>query len=176
MRLRFTSLFALAAAFASIVGPSAGAATTTISTTFHETFGRAAAHPCAIGPTLYTCGEGLVPGFGPATSTLTITSFTNFDPETACGDTTLLRRITLVSSAGTLELAERGTVCFPGASFFTPGASSGHSYGNPVRLDLTWTVSGGTGVFGGASGSGSDSVKTAGDTGRSNLSGTITLP
>ena len=60
-----------------------------------------------------------MPGFGPATSTLTITSFTNFDPETACGDTTLLRRITLVSSAGTLELAERGTVCFPGASFFT---------------------------------------------------------
>ena len=37
-------------------------------------------------------------------------------------------------------------------------------------------MSGGTGAFAGPSGSGSDSVKTAGDAGRSNLSGTITLP
>jgi hypothetical protein len=33
-----------------------------------------------------------------------------------------------------------------------------------------------TGVFAGASGSGTDQVQTAGDAGKSSLSGTITLP
>jgi hypothetical protein len=172
MRHRTTLGLGLLLALAAIVVPTASAATTSFSVTFQEFFGRSVPHPCS--PPSYVCGEGVVAGYGSATTTLEITSFTNFDPEEACGDTTLLRTITFAN--GTLELTETGTVCFPGKAFFTPGASSGHSYGNPVRISTTWTVTGGTGAFAGASGSGTDQVKTAGDVSHSSLSGTLTLP
>ena len=171
MRHRISRGLGLVLALAALVVPTASAATTSsFSVTFKEFFGRSAPHPCAA----FLCGEGVVSGYGPATSTLQITSFSNFDPATACGDTTLLRTITFAN--GTLTLSESGTVCFPGQSFFTPGASSGHSYGNPARISTTWTVTGGTGAFAGASGSGTDDNRNAGDGGRSELRGTLTLP
>jgi hypothetical protein len=170
MRHRTTLGLGLLLALAALVVATASAATTSFSVTFKESFGRSVPNPC----TAFLCGEGVVAGFGRATSTLEITGFANFDPESACGDATLLRTITFAS--GTLTLSESGTVCFPGRSFFTPGASSGHSYGNPARISTTWTVTGGTGAFAGASGTGTDESKNAGDAGHSTLAGTLTLP
>ena len=138
---------------------------------FQEGFGRAVAHPCS--PPAFLCGTGEVAGFGAATSTFAILSFTNFDPETSCADATIRYTITLTSGAGTLVLTETAVVCFPGKSTLAPGSLK--SFGNPFTLTATWTVTGGTGVFAGASGSGAAGTKAAGDAGHTTLSGTITL-
>ena len=151
--------------------PAAGAQTVSLEARFHESGGRAAAHPCA--PTALLCGRGTLEGFGAATSTFEILTFTNFDPETSCADTTIRYTIALASGAGTLVLTETGVVCFPGRSTLAPGALK--SFGNPFRLTTTWTVTDGTGVFAGASGSGSAKTRGAGDGGQTTLSGTITL-
>ena len=153
---------------------TAQGATTDFTARFKEFFGKASAHACTGG--FFVCGVGTVAGYGQATSGVEILDFTDFDPSTACGSTTVRRTITLSSGEGSLVLTESGTVCFPGRSFFTPGASSGHSYGNPTRLSLTWAVTSATGVFAGASGTGTDSSGLAGDAGHSSLSGTLTLP
>jgi hypothetical protein len=158
------ALLALAAA------PAVPAQSTSFEARFQEFFGRSKAHPCA--PPFFLCGTGDVAGFGPATSTFEILTF-DFNPETACGDTTIRYTITLSSGTGTLTLLGDGTVCFPGNSTFAPGAMK--SFGNPFRLTFTWTVTGGTGVFAGASGSGTGLSKGAGESGHTALSGVITL-
>jgi hypothetical protein len=162
----------LAAALLALAAvPAAAAQTVSLEASFQEGFGRAVAHPCS--PTAFACGRGEVEGFGAATSTFEILSFTNLDPETSCADATIRYTITLTSGAGTLVLTETGVVCFPGKSTLAPGSLK--SFGNPSRLTATWTVTGGTGVFAGASGSGSSTTHFAGDGGQSTLSGTITL-
>ena len=156
-----------------VVAVPAGAATKPFGADFRESFGKAPAHPCT---DAFTCGVGTVSGYGAATSRLEILGFGGYDPATGCGPTTTRRTISLTNGSGTLVLAGTGTVCFPGRSFETPGASSGHSYGNPALLELTWTVAGGTGVFTGATGSGTERFGNAGDSGNASLSGTLTLP
>jgi hypothetical protein len=161
----------LAAALLALVAvPAAAAQTVSLEASFKESFGRADAHPC---PLAFACGRGEVEGFGAATSTFEILSFENLDPETSCGDATIRYTITLTSGAGTLVLTETGVACFPGKSPLAPGSLK--SFGNPSTLTATWTVTGGTGVFAGASGSGSSTAHFAGDAGQSTLSGTITL-
>ena len=151
--------------------PAAGAQTISLEGRFHESAGRAVAHPCS--PPAFLCGRGVLEGFGTATSTFEVLTFTNFDPETSCADATVRYTIMLTSGAGTLVLTETGVVCFPGKSTLAPGAVK--SFGNPFSLTTTWTVTGGTGVFAGVSGSGSAKTHAAGDGGQSTLSGTITL-
>jgi hypothetical protein len=135
---------------------------------FKETFGRAASKPCQH----FLCGEGTVQGFGEATSTLDIVRFEPMEG-TNCADITLARTIT-VGDGSTLNLIEEGIVCFPGSSFFAPGARK--SFGNPGEFEGTYTIKRGTGVFRGAKGTGSSRFTAAGDTGHSTLSGSITLP
>ena len=158
------ALVALAAA------PAAPAQSTSFEARFQEFFGQSIPHPCSA-PFL-VCGTGEVAGFGSATSTFEILTI-DFDPATACGETTFRYTITLSSGAGTVTLTGDGTVCFPGNSTFAPGAMK--SFGNPFQLTFTWTVTGGTGVFAGATGSGTGVTKTAGESGHTVLSGTITL-
>jgi hypothetical protein len=167
---RRISLF-LATLLAVTLWPVVGAgATTTLSfeAEFKETFGRAASKPCEH----FLCGEGRVQGFGEATSTLDIVRFEPIEG-TNCADIRLARTITLADGS-TLDLAEEGIVCFPGSSFFAPGAPK--SFGNPGEFEGTYTIRRGTGVFKGAKGTGSSSFTAAGDSGHSTLSGTITLP
>jgi hypothetical protein len=158
------ALVALAAA------PAVPAQSTSFEASFQEFAGRSVPHPCSA-PFL-VCGTGKVAGFGSATSTFEILTF-DLDPATACGETTFRYTIMLSSGAGTLILTGDGTVCFPGNSFFAPGAMK--SFGNPFQLGFTWTVTGGTGVFAGATGSGTGMTKGAGESGHTILSGTITL-
>jgi hypothetical protein len=161
------ALLALALAAA----PTVSAQSTNLEARFQEFFGRSTSHPCPA--PFFFCGRTRdMAGFGPATSTFEILTF-DFDPATACGDTTFRYTITLSSGAGTLTLIGDGTVCFPGNSTFAPGAAK--SFGNPFGLTFTWTVTGGTGVFAGASGSGTGASKGAGESGHTALSGAITL-
>jgi hypothetical protein len=154
-----------------LIEAPAGAATTSVfQASFKETFGRAhSKQPCEH----FLCGTGTVAGYGAATSTFDITGFAPIG-DTNCADLSAVRTITLVSDGSTLELDEVGTVCFPGESSFAPGAQK--SFGNPGMIETTFTVSGGNGVFDGATGSGTDTDMPAGDAGHASLSGTLTLP
>jgi hypothetical protein len=150
--------------------PAASAQSTSFEATFQEFFGQSKPHPCPA--PYFMCGTGAVAGFGAATSTFELLTF-DFNPETRCGDTTFRYTITLSSGAGTLTLAGDGTVCFPGNSTLAPGAAK--SFGNPFRLTFMWSVTGATGVFAGASGSGTGTSRGAGESGHTALQGTISL-
>jgi hypothetical protein len=146
----------------------ASAQATSFSANFMETFGRAHFKPCSH----FLCGTGTVQGFGSATSTFDPLTSTPIDG-TNCSTFTAERTVTLVGLTGTLTLSEEGTVCFPGKS--AQAAGTLHSFGNPFNATATFTVSGGTGVFSGAEGSGTDHVSAAGDAGHSSLTGSLTL-
>jgi hypothetical protein len=149
--------------------PAQAKTTVAFSAEFKETFGRASSKSCEH----FFCGVGTVAGYGAATSTFDLTDFAPIEG-TNCADFEAVRVITLVSDGSTLTLDEVGTVCFPGQSFFTKGAQV--SFGNPARIEATWTVDRGTGVFRNAKGSGTDINTNSGDEGHSSLSGTLTLP
>ena len=136
---------------------------------FKETFGRATPRPCEH----FLCGTGTVLGFGAATSAFDITDFAPIE-DTNCADLAAVRVITLVGDGSVLTLDEEGVVCFPGNSFFAPGAQV--SFGNPARYEGSFEVSDGTGVFESASGSGTGVFKNAGDSGHATIDGTISLP
>ena len=82
---------------------------------------------------------------------------------------------TITVTAGALVLDESGLFCSPGASDGAPSSPS--DYGHPHTIRLAYTVDGvaSTGIFAGATGSGSESVQIAGDVGTSKLSGTLVL-
>ena len=150
------------------VGVAPASATTMPFQASFQTFGGAStAHPCLA---FVVCGTGTVAGFGDATSTLDLIAF-SFDPATGCGTATAEFVITLADGS-TLTLLETGTICWPGAAGTAPG-SLFHSFGNPVRLDFTFTVVDGTGVFEGLTGSGTMTGKLAGESGHITLSGTL---
>jgi len=153
-----------------IEAPAGAVTTSAFRASFKETFGRAhSKQPCEH----FLCGTGTVAGYGAAMSTFDITDFAPIG-DTNCADLSAVRTITLASDGSTLELDEVGTVCFPGNSSFAPGAQK--SFGNPGKIETTFAVSGGSGVFDGATGSGTDSDMPAGDSGHASLSGTLTLP
>lgn len=156
-----------------VASPAMAATTQAFEARFNEGFGRATAHPCPTTELFSFCGTGTITGFGDATSLTEVVSFENFDPETSCADVVLRRTITLADGSS-LVLMETGIVCFPGKSSLAPGSAK--SFGNPFRIEATFTIVSGTGIFEGAQGSGTDVIMTAGDTGHSELSGLIMLP
>ena len=172
---RFTTSIVLTFVTASVfvAAPSALAQTTTFQASFKEGFGRATAHPCpGADVELLMCGTGTVAGFGEATSLTELVSFEDLDPDTNCADVVWRRTITL-EDGSTLTLIETGVVCFPGESTNAPGSLQ--SFGNPFRFEGTFMIVGGTGIFAGATGTGTSEIRTAGDQGHSRLSGSITL-
>ena len=111
------------------------------------------------------CGKGVLQGYGTVTTTL---RFTGFGPGPGnCAGLTAERVITLDSDGSTLDLALDGVLC--------PKVSpNGHPSGSG-----TFTITGGTGIFAGATGSGLLSVQSTGvpvpsDT--AHYHGTVTLP
>jgi hypothetical protein len=104
------------------------------------------------------CGKGLVHGFGTATTTLNFTSAVPGPGDCLTG--TANRTVTLDSDGSTLLLAITGTIC-------------------DQKLDASFTIISGTGVFAGATGSGTldgtgTGVPVPSDT--IHLRGTLTLP
>ena len=118
-------------------------------------------------PTVF-CGSGTVAGVGPAISTVLLTSIAPI-PGSDCRALTAVRTITLDNGSGWLTLAENGTIC-------PPNAAATSAQGNPFTVDKSYTVAGGTGVFAGAAGGGSDINRSAGNSQVSVVSGTLTQP
>jgi hypothetical protein len=163
--MRTSRVLAVVATVAIVFGLT-GAATagTTYEGRFVLHFGRgggASNSPC---PNDSFCGVGTLAGFGPATSTLDFTSFEEIE-ETPCLAVTLTETITPLDGSGTLVLEEAGVFCSPGGSDGAPLPPANQSYGHPHTMETTYTVDpdASTGVFAGATGSGSTSFVSAGD-------------
>lgn len=124
--------------------------------------------PCATG---VLCGSGSISGFGDASYSALPVSLGPLVG--SCQALTALVFIDLSNGQGSLTLSADGEVCYPGKSHDSPGSL--HSFGNPARIDATYEVTDGTGVFEGASGSGSATLRTAGAQNQLSLSGVLDL-
>lgn len=153
---------ALAAAFAAT---GADAATQTFEATFVDIYSQCPTSP----PTLVFCGDGTIAGYGAASSTASLTAPPAPIPGSDCLQVSAVRTITLADGSGSLILDETGTLC-------PHSAAVGGADGNPYTVAKTYTIAAGTGVFTGATGSGSDVNRSSGNSQVSVLSGDITLP
>jgi hypothetical protein len=150
-------LAVMSIAFAS---PAMASTTTPVSMTFTEPLVPAMNSGCpALGlPNGGGCGNGIVLPFGHATETIAFSA--------ACGGDCDLRTVSL--SVGSIVMEER-------ASNFTECARCHNENGGPFSGTLTDVIVGGTGVFTGASGTLSGTVKGTGLRVQVKLSGAITL-
>jgi hypothetical protein len=147
---------------AAVVGSGAALPATAEST---QEF-KAQFHDTLTCPGVFLCGAGRVKGFGTATTTATVTSVSPGPGNclTLAGE----RDVTLDSDGSTLQLALEGASCPNG-----PGVNAG------TNISGTFAIVGGTGVFAGATGSGSFSAHGTGIPGitdTAHYEGTITLP
>jgi len=163
-------LAALVAAVAcAVAAPSAVAQTSPLNLDITSHLGKKKAEQeCG----LLLCGTTTLPGFGEAFYTLI--PIADPAPTRGCEPAEAFVRFELLSSGDQLFVDVAGQACYPGNSNAAPG--SGKSFGNPLRATGTFTVSGGTGVFEGASGSGTATLTSAGARVRISANGTLTLP
>jgi len=161
--MRRTALILCLAALPLGFAAAGSAAAANFEATFTQIYSTSTCHF----PTVF-CGSGTVAGFGPATSTVLLTSIAPI-PGSDCRALTAVRTITLDNGSGWLTLAENGTIC-------PPNAAATSAQGNPFTVDKSYTVAGGTGVFAGAAGGGSDINRSAGNSQVSVISGTLTQP
>jgi hypothetical protein len=156
-----STLIACVLAVSLAFAATASASTTNFQATFVQIYSTSTCHF----PTVF-CGSGTIAGYGAATSASLLTSIAPI-PGTDCRSLTAVRTITLDDGSGSLALAESGTVC-------PPDANANTATGGAFTVDKTYTVTSGTGVFAGATGSGSDINRSAGNSQVSVISGTIT--
>lgn len=164
---RVLCLLSVVALLAMSALPVAAQTTIDFKSIVHEDFERrASAEPCIFdeaAETLTCPGTGTVQGFGQVTSSIVF--FVDAPP---------VRTLTF-SDGSTLVLADDEFISFetPGNSTDAPGALV--SFGNPFFFRGTWVVVGGTGLFEGATGEGTQIVQAAGDVINIKIVGTITL-
>ncbi len=113
------------------------------------------------------CGNAAIDGFGSGQYLFFITGFTPISD--SCGEYTAIVTFTLADDS-TLTLAENGTVCGPGNSFFS---TTGKSWGNPIDGSGAWIVQDATGQFAGMTGSGTDEFEQAGANFKAIYTGTL---
>ena len=151
---------AAACTFGAITTVASAETTLPVNGSYTEQFGgKQLSRPCP--GDSFACGKGTIEGLG------------NFTTEIA-GDGALTRTLTF-SDGSTLVLEESFI------SFTTPGRSSDshaseQSFGHPFTGVFDFTVTGGTGRFAGATGSGTDTLSAAGNVGQGELTGSITIP
>jgi hypothetical protein len=147
-------VFALAAA-----APAASAQASPFSATYTEKFvGPRGGPPCP--DDAFACGSGTAAGLGSFTTEVV------FDPTGAIR--------TLAFSDGSTLVFDEAFVSFQGPGASGSSNASGMSEGHPGSYAQTWTIAGGTGIFSGATGSGTDNFLAAGLIASGTLSGTIT--
>jgi hypothetical protein len=149
--MRTIHLITVLAALVAAAAPTTGATTTqSFRAELHE------ADACA--PGLDLCGNGVVHGFGRASTTLAFTSFAPGPGET-CVTGTADRAIVLDRDGSTLRLEIAGTIC-------------------RQKIDGTYEVVGGSGLFAGAAGGGTvRGIAIPGEPGGTvHLVGTLALP
>jgi hypothetical protein len=162
------SALACVGALAAVVATPTRASTSNFSATFQLHYGRGVAPPpCNVD----FCFTGSIAGLGAASLSGTVTGVTPID-DTPCATASYVA--TVEAAGGSLELTANGTLCPIGNSGSAPGSAT--SYGNPVSLRGSYTIVDGSGVFAGASGSGSFLDHFAGDVQTLDLNGTLALP
>jgi hypothetical protein len=144
--------------------PLASSATAGASTTqaFHATF-HDVAFQNSCSPPIVFCGSGVAAGFGQATTVVRVTSIVPIAGST-CVAVAGTREITLEDGTGALVSSFSGVRC--------PLGQGGHAF----RVEFSYTITGGSGVFAGATGSGTGINTTAGNVQVVSLAGTLTLP
>jgi hypothetical protein len=171
-RKRRLALALLACVLGLALPSSAQAATTSFSGTLliHQPLKASESFPCA-GPGI--CGEGTLHGLGRVQITIDEDEFEPIEG-THCFATRKVQTVTVLDGSGTIILDSEGTVCLPGDS--AEARTSEKSFGHPAFFHFAFTVNGAesTGIYAGATGSGSESFQFAGATGVWLLSGTIT--
>jgi hypothetical protein len=161
----------LAVLLALVAAPSAGAQTTqSLDITLSSHLGRQ--KQVRVCGDLLPCGTTTIPGFG--TATWRIIPLPGEVVTRGCGPASAVVFLDLTSGGGGLVVEVEGQICFPGNSQNAPGSL--RSWGNPLTFAGTFTITGGTGVFAGASGSGTATLKAAGARIRARATGTLTLP
>lgn len=123
--------------------------------------------PCAGGASF--CGSGSVAGYGAATYSGYPIALGPLGG--SCRSITAIAFIDLEDGSGSLTALVNGTVCYPGRSNSAPGSSL--SFGNPFRLDASYELSAGEGVFAGVTGTGTATLQGAGAQSRLEVSGTV---
>ena len=168
--LRLELLFTVLVTALALAPPASASTTVTYQATYVEPYGGPQQSPfsCEAGT---TCGSASISSFGHSASQVGVFN--------ACGVGCHIRTV-IFADGSTLVLR---TVDQPGPFAFTsPGSSGTHGYnsaglpGNPNFLDITETVIGGTGMFAGATGNGTGTVKVTGGVAIGKTAGTITLP
>ena len=154
--------------------PAAAADTDGFKAQFTQHFGRgigADGGPCAVA----FCGGGQIVGYGKAELTLVATSVLPTSVA-GCGFALAVTGAATIElqEGSTLLLEEAGTYCLPGGSHFAPG-NFVVSYGNPLEIEASYTIVGGSGVFAGAIGTGTNAIHQAGDTQVAVYTGTLTV-
>lgn len=129
------------------------------------------APPCP-GGILDFCGTGSVSGFGPASYELRPSGLTPI-PNSNCALVTAEVTVTLADQSGSFTADATATVCFPGNS--QNAHRSEGSFGNPFTATASFVITGGTGVFAGATGGGTATLKGAGAHSALDFAGTVTL-
>jgi len=155
-------LVALAAAAAVLLVPGAASASSTTSSHAHAHLVNSQ-NSCT--PPIVFCGSGTLDGYGPATMVVRATINAPIQG-TDCFSVSGLRWITLEDGSGTLASSFTGTRC--------PLGKRGHAF----RIEFNYTIdpAASSGVFAGATGSGTGVNTTAGHMQVVSLSGTMTLP
>ena len=143
-----TGLVALAAAAALMLVPGIASASSTTSSHAHAHLVNSQ-NSCT--PPIVFCGSGTIDGYGRATMVVRATINAPI-PGTDCFSVSGLRWITLDDGSGTLASSFTGTRC--------PLGEGGHAF----RIEFNYTIdpAASTGVFAGATGSGTGVNTTAG--------------
>lgn len=161
---------ALIATALAVTAPARASTTVSYQATFVEPIGGPAQSPfeCAPGT---TCGSASISGFGHSDSQVGVFN--------ACGPGCHHRTVVFPDgSTLVLQVVDQGGPF----NFSSPGSSGANGYnaaglpGNPQFLGITETVIGGTGMFAGATGGGTGTVKVAGGIAMGKTSGTLTFP
>jgi hypothetical protein len=155
-RFAFITVAALALA---IAGTASGSTIQRFQATFHDV---AFQNTCT--PPIVFCGSGVVAGYGQASIVVRVTRNVPI-AGTDCNAVAGIRWITLDDGSGTFVSTFTGERC--------PLGDGGHAN----RVDFEWTAdpNASTGVFAGATGTGTGVNTTAGNVQVVSLAGTITL-
>jgi hypothetical protein len=142
-----------------VAGTASSSTTQAFQATFHDV---AFQNTCT--PPIVFCGSGAVAGYGPASTVVRVTRNVPI-AGTACSDVAGIRSISLDDGSGTFVSTFTGERCPLGNG------------GNAFRVDFDWTAdpSASSGVFAGATGTGTGVNTTAGNVQVVTLTGTLTL-
>lgn len=153
-----TALFVSAVALVA-AAPAAAATSQDFHATFHDVSFQS---NCT--PPIVFCGSGVIDTFGPATTVVRATRNAPI-PGTSCADVGGVRQMILDDGRGTLVATFTGIRC--------PLGEGGHGF----QVEFSWTAdaNASSGVFAGASGSGTGVNTTAGNIQVVSLAGTITV-